>query len=246
MEVSVYKDYEELSKAGADLLLKQVSSKPDSLICIPSGDTPTGMLARLLQYAQEKKVDLSQCYFVGLDEWLGMDENTEGSCKHYMYSHLFTPAQISSGKIVFFDALATDVAQECERINNFIDEKGGLDFMMVGIGMNGHIGFNEPGTNFSSYAHESNLDAVTTEVGQKYFKEQVALKAGITLGLQHLTEAKLAVLIASGTTKAAIVAKALEAEVTTEVPASIFQLIPHASVLLDREAAALLKKAPNG
>jgi glucosamine-6-phosphate deaminase len=244
MKISVYKDYDEMSKAAADLVVNQVRSNPRSLLSLPSGDTPTGMLAYLVQYVQEGKLDLTQCFFVGLDEWLGLDENMEGSCKHYMYSNLFTPAKIQSEKIVFFDALETDVEQDCERINNFIDERGGIDLMLVGIGMNGHIGFNEPGTDFDSYAHQSTLDGVTTKVGQKYFKEQVTLQSGITLGLRHLKEAKTAVLIASGKNKEEIVAAAMEGPVSADVPASIFQLLPTAQVLLDEDAAALLKKLP--
>lgn len=245
MEISVYDDYDEMSKAAANLILDQVDAKSNSLICIPSGDTPTWMLAYLVQYVQENLIDLSKCYFVGLDEWVGMDESDEGSCKHYLRTNLFEPLKIKADKIVFFDALAADLEQECIRINNFIDEHGGIDLMIVGIGMNGHIGFNEPGTDFDTYAHQSTLDVVTAEVGQKYFKKEMSLKAGITLGLRHLTEAKNAVLIASGEKKAPIVAKALEGAITTELPASIFQTIPTASVLLDKGAAAMLKKLAN-
>jgi glucosamine-6-phosphate deaminase len=246
MEIQVYKDYDEMSKAAANLVVRQVAEKPNSLICIPSGDTPTGMLAHLVQYVQEKKSDLSECYFVSLDEWLGLEVGAEGTCKHYMHSHLFDPLNIKADRIVFFDASANDLEQECERINSFIDERRGIDVLMVGIGMNGHVGFNEPGTDFGTYAHQAKLDSVTTQVGQKYFKKETLLKAGITLGLKHLAEAKTAVLIASGEKKAPIVAKALEAEISTEVPGSIFQMIPTSKVLLDQAAAAMLKKLRNG
>jgi glucosamine-6-phosphate deaminase len=243
MKISVYNDYDEMSKAAADLVVSQVASNPQSLLSIPSGDTPTGMLRYLVQYVKEKKLDLNECFFVGLDEWLGLGQSTEGSCKHYMYSNLFTPAGIDESKIIFFDAFAENLEEECERINHFINKKGGIDLMLVGIGMNGHIGFNEPGTSFSSYAHQVALDPVTRSVGRKYFKEEVTLTAGITLGLQHLSESKLAVLIASGKQKGEIIAAALEGEVSTKVPASIFQWIPNSQVLLDQDAAALLKKS---
>jgi glucosamine-6-phosphate deaminase len=241
MKISVYPNFEEMSLAAADLVMAQVALKPASLICFPSGASPTKMFEYLVQYAREGKIDFSACYFIGLDEWLGMDENNEGSCKHYMYSHFFNPANISQDKIIFFNAVAPDVDQECERINKFISKFGGLDIMMVGIGMNGHLGLNEPGTDFDTYAHRSSLDPVTVKVGQKYFKEQTSLKEGITLGLRHLKEAKTAVLIAAGTKKAAIVAEAIEGEVDTRVPASILQTISDACILLDHEAAAALK-----
>ena len=241
MKLAVYNNYDELSAAAAELVMEQVKSKPGSLLCFPSGESPTGMFRHLVQLAQTGKIDFSQCSFIGLDEWLGMDENNEGSCKHYMYHHFFDPLKIPPAQIIFFDALTTDLEGECERINEVINRHGGLDLMMVGVGMNGHLGLNEPGTDFDSYAHRSTLDNTTVKVGQKYFKEQTTLKEGITLGLRHLKEAKKAVLIASGVKKAAIVAEGLQGEVSTSVPASILQTIPGAIVLLDKDAATVLK-----
>ena len=244
MKISIYTNYEELSTAAADLVVAQLAAKPASLLCFPSGETPTGMLKQLVEYAEEGKIDFSECYFVGLDEWLGMDENREGSCKHYMYTHFFNLVAIRPEQIVFFDALTTNVDQECVRVNDFISAHQGLDLMIVGIGMNGHLGLNEPGTDFDTYAHRSSLDQVTVKVGQKYFKNDTVLKEGITLGLRHLKEAGKAVLIASGTKKAPIVAAALQGEVTINVPASILQGIPQAHIILDKAAASALKESP--
>jgi glucosamine-6-phosphate deaminase len=242
MIIAVYSNYKEMSTAAADLVADQLAKKPASLLCFPSGESPTGMLTQLVQYANEDKINFDECYFIGLDEWLGMDENMEGSCKHYMYKHFFQPLNIRPDQIVFFNALTTAVDKECERINDFISAHDGLDMMIVGIGMNGHLGLNEPGTDFDAYAHRSSLDPVTVKVGQKYFKQQTMLKEGITLGLRHLKEAKKAVLVASGTKKAPIVAEALEGAMTTNVPASILQSIPDALILLDKEAASELKQ----
>ncbi len=243
MEITVCNNYQEMSAAAAKLVVDHIAKQPKSLICFPSGESPTGMFKFLIKYAEEGKVDFSESYFVGLDEWLGMDEADEGSCKHYMYSHFFNHINIPENQIVFFDALAADVDQECARINNFIHDFGGLDLMMVGIGMNGHLGLNEPGTDFDTYAHCSTLDKVTVKVGQKYFKQETQLTKGITLGLRHLKEAKTAVLIASGRKKAAIVAEALQGEVSTSVPASILQNISNAVILLDKDAAAELSES---
>lgn len=245
MKISVYTHYEEMSTAAADQVVAQLAAKPASLLCFPSGETPTAMLKQLVRYAEEGKIDFSACYFIGLDEWLGMDESMEGSCKHYMYTHFFNLVAIRPEQIVFFDALTTDVDQECARVNDFISGHNGLDLMIVGIGMNGHLGLNEPGTDFDAYAHRSSLDQVTVNVGQKYFKNDTVLKEGITLGLRHLKEAKKAVLIASGTKKAPILAAALQGEVTIDVPASILQDIPQALILLDKAAASALKESPH-
>ena len=241
MKISVYNDYDAMSKAAAELVAQQLAAKPDSVLCFPSGDSPTGTLKYLVEWANEGKIDLSQCFFVGLDEWVGMDENDVGSCKYYLKTNFFSKLNIAPERITMFDAKADDLEAECERMNAFIAGKGGLDIMMVGIGMNGHIGLNEPGTPFDLYAHLSELDPITVQVGQKYFQKETTLTQGITLGLRHFTEAKKAVLIVSGATKAGIMAKSLEGEVNTAVPASIMQNMPNAIILLDKEAASELK-----
>lgn len=229
-----------MSRAAADLVAAQLADKPESLICFPSGESPTGMLKYLVQYAKDDKVDLSRCYIIGLDEWVGMDETNEGSCKHYLHSNFFSHLDLDPERIVMFDAKSADLEAECERINSFISKHGGLDVMIVGIGMNGHLGLNEPGTPFDLYAHRSALDPITVQVGQKYFKEATVLTEGITLGLKHLSEAKQAVLIASGAKKANIIAESLQGHIGTDVPASILQTILTARILLDKDAASEL------
>jgi len=243
MKISIYNTYDEMSKAAAELVAKQLAAKPDSVLCFPSGDSPTGTLKYLVEAATDGRIDLSQCFFVGLDEWVGMDQNDVGSCKYYLYTNFFSKLSINPERIILFDAKSADLESECERINNFISEKGGLDIMMVGIGMNGHLGLNEPGTSFDLYAHRSALDPVTVQVGQKYFQEETKLTEGITLGLKHLSEAKIPVLIASGTKKATIIAESLQGSVTTEIPASILQTIPNAIIVLDKDAASALEHA---
>ena len=137
-----------------------------------------------------------------------------------------------------FDAKAADLDASCTAMNSFIKAHGPLEIMLVGVGMNGHIGLNEPGVNFNSYAHHSPLAPITVEVGQKYFKQETHLTEGITLGLRHLQEAGIPMLLASGIKKAGIIATALEGNVTNEVPASIFQTLPSGHVMLDEDAAS--------
>ena len=230
-----------MSRAAADLVIEQVKRKPNSLICFPSGDSPAGMFKYLVADAQEGKIDFSQCYFVGLDEWVGMGKDEDGSCTNFLYGHFFTPLQIKPDKVNFFNAKADDLDASCKAMDDFISQHGPLDIMIVGIGMNGHIGLNEPGTNFNLYAHHSPLDRVTISVGQKYFKQQTTLNKGITLGLKYLQEAKIPVLIASDNKKAGIIVQALQGEVNNQLPASIFQMLPSAVVILDDAAASGLE-----
>jgi len=241
MKVSKYKTYDEMSRAAADLVIDVVKNKPDALLCFPSGESPAGVLNYLVADAKAGKVDFSHCNFVGLDEWVGLGKDDDGSCTQFLHEHFFGPLQIAAGKVLFFDAKAADLDAECEKLNDFISGNGPLDVMMVGIGMNGHIGLNEPGTDFNLYAHHAPLAAMTVEVGQKYFKEKTELHEGITLGLKHLQESKLPLLVASGAKKAQIIAVALEGPVSEQVPASIFQTLPNACVLLDENAASQLK-----
>ncbi len=226
-----------MSRAAASLVVDQIYSKPASLICFPSGDSPVAMFKYLIADAEAGKVNFDNCYFVGLDEWVGMGKDDDGSCTHFLYENFFIPAKINRGRIILFDALAANLDVSCAAMDEFIKTHGPLDIMVVGVGMNGHIGLNEPGTDFNLYAHHSPLDPVTITVGQKYFKQQTALHKGITLGLKHLQEAKIPVLIASGIKKAGIIKQALEGEVTTNIPASIFQTLQQAVVFLDEDSA---------
>lgn len=234
MIVKTFSDYQTLSEATAQIIIDVLQQKPEALICIASGDTPMGVCKTL---AKADPSLFTQCTFVGLDEWVGMDENDEGSCKYGVYQNLFIPLNVPSERIKYFDAKAENLTAECDKINQFIASKGGLDVMLVGVGMNGHIALNEPNTPFDVYAHVSDLEEITKEVGQKYFTKPTVLTQGITLGLAHLQEAKLPILIANGQRKAKVIKKALTETISEQFPASIFQKIDHSIVVLDADAA---------
>jgi glucosamine-6-phosphate deaminase len=243
MKTKIYQDYELLSLATVNIILDYLQKKPKSLVCIGSGDTPKRVCHLLVAAQKNSTFDFSETTFVGLDEWVGMDENDEGSCKFFVYENLYRPLSIKAEKINFFDAKSTNLQGECDKINTFIAQNGGLDIMLVGVGMNGHIALNEPHTPFTSSAHISDLEEVTIEVGQKYFTQETSLTQGITLGLQHFREAKLPILMANGLKKSSIIYDALTNEVTEALPASIVQIIEHCLVLLDKDAGdALLHK----
>jgi 6-phosphogluconolactonase/glucosamine-6-phosphate isomerase/deaminase len=158
-----------------------------------------------------------------------------------MMEGFFRDARLRDDQITFFNGLAEDPEAEAESMNRLIAQHGGLDIMLVGIGLNGHIAMNEPGTPFDRYAHVSQLSPQTIEVGQKYFTAETKLSRGITLGLRHFREAKLPILMANGARKAEIIQQALRGPVTAEVPASIVQTIPAAQVMVDEEAGKEVK-----
>lgn len=240
MHLNVYPDYETLSAHTADLIIQYINQKPDALICIASGHTPIGVFEKLKQAIEQKKVSLNRCTFLSLDEWLGIDPSDSGSCLAMLQRDCFIPLQLKPEQTHYFNVQAPDLNKECDRINDLITKNGGLDIMLVGVGTNGHIGMNEPGTSFESLAHVSELAEETKAVGQKYFTIATALSQGITLGLKHLQQARLPIVMANGSRKAAILAKALKGDATEQIPVSIVHRIPQAWVMLDQEAASLL------
>lgn len=242
MQINIYKDYSTLSFYTAMEIITLVKMKPDAVLCLAAGNTPALAYNMLTQQAIAEKVDFSQCTFIGLDEWVGIPPENEGSCHYFLQQNLFKPLNISRSNIYLFDALINDLKQECEDMDNIIASVGGIDLMLVGVGMNAHIGFNEPGIPADLYAHVIALDTGTQSVGQKYFKQNTRLEKGITLGLKHLQEAKKVIMMANGKHKAEIIKKALEEPIRTDIPASIVRTHKQALVMLDREASSLLNK----
>jgi glucosamine-6-phosphate isomerase len=240
MKVIIRKSYEEMSAAVADIVLDQLARKPESLFCFASGDSPTGMLNVLVKRVKEGKADFSKSKFVGLDEWVGMDRNDVGGCKHYMYEKFFDPAGIRKNQIIFFDAKAKDLRGECKKVDEAIFAHGAIDLIIVGIGLNGHLGLNEPGSSFESYCHVVDLEESTIKVAQKYFSDSTVLKQGITLGLKHITGAKTTIVIAGGEKKSQIIQKIVEGPVTEEVPGSIMQTLNNGLVIVDEGAGSRL------
>lgn len=246
MQQKIYKDYHTLSLHAASEIIDLLTNKPEAVLCLASGDTPRLMCKLMTERAIKEKVDFSRCTFIGLDEWVGIPPENEGSCHFFFQTQVFKPLNISSSQVHLFNALSENPVQECLVMDKTIHEKGGIDLMIVGVGMNGHIGFNEPGTSFYNYSHVIDLDSTTTTVGQKYFSQPVPLKQGITLGLKHLMESKKAIVLANGLKKAAIIKKVMEEKINNQIPASIIRLHSLGILMIDEEAASLLKKETSG
>ena len=242
MTIHQFLDYNTLSQHTAEHLAAIIHRKPDALLCLASGDTPTETYRRFVTLAKTGRVDVSQCTFVGLDEWVGFGPEDVGSCSYYMFRDLFTPLNLRPEQIVLFNAKADDLTAECTRIDSVIEGGGGLDVLLVGMGMNGHIALNEPGTPFKLGCHVVELAESTKTVGQKYFTTQTPLTQGITLGLQHLTEAHEVILLVSGDKKAGVLRDALRGSVTEQLPASVLQNKLNAQIWVDKAAGHLLNE----
>ncbi|TDT56511.1 glucosamine-6-phosphate deaminase [Fonticella tunisiensis] len=237
MKVVKVKDYEELSKNLGEEVLSYIRSKERKIICLPSGDTPVGAYQYIVKQLDDEDLNSYKSIFVGLDEWANMSREDEGSCQYYMYKYLFGPLGLDSDKIVEFNAKAEDLTNECLKMDKFLKEYGPLDLVVLGIGMNGHLGLNEPGTSFNEYSHVVKLDETTVKIAQKYFTTTKVLDKGITLGLKHFLEAKKMILIASGSKKADIVKRIVEGEIDEEIPATIARLHRNSYLIVDEESA---------
>lgn len=241
-KISTYPDYGSMSDAAASRVIALLNNKPNAVICFPSGSTPKGMFQALVTASQNGRVDFSQCIFIGLDEWIGLGAGDDGSCRDLLDRDFLKPIGLRNDQIVFFDGKAFDPQAECDHVNKVVAHLGGLDLIVLGVGMNGHLALNEPGTPWDIYAHISELDPVTVEVGQKYFNQPTVLTRGITVGIRHILEARAAILIASGASKAPVIQRALAFPVSKDFPATVLQNHLNAEFILDEHAAELISK----
>ena len=242
MELIICDSYEALSKKAADDLTRFVSSTHEPLVCTASGDSPAGLYRELAHRARTKELNLSHWYFVGLDEWKGMNGADEGSCRFHLDQQFFHPAKVEENSIMFFDGRSENPEEECTKTEDFIRQHGGIDVVILGLGLNGHVGMNEPGTSPDLRSHVTDIDPQTQQTGQKYFNTPQVLSHGITLGLATLMEARKILLIVNGAHKAAIVHKILKEASGDELPATLLLRHPDLTIYLDKEAAGLIEK----
>lgn len=238
MIIKVLKDYIEMSKYTADFIIGYVKENPNAVLCLAGGDTPRKTYQYLVKAHEQNEVDFSGCTFIGLDEFVGIGREDQGSCLQFLYDALFTPMGIKEEKVFFFDAKSDELEKECKRIDEVIAQVGKIDIILLGVGMNGHLGFNEPGVSFNLYAHVIDLDYTSKTVGQKYFKEVRELDKGITLGVKHILEAKKAILIANGSQKASIIQKTVQEEVSNKIPSTVLKFHQDSYLFIDEDASA--------
>jgi galactosamine-6-phosphate isomerase len=234
-----FPDLESLSVKTASILAGALQTNRALTLCMASGHSPARTAELFVENIISLGIDYSELTFIGLDEWVGLPPLNEGSCRYFFEQKIFGPLQLESSQCHVFDGMATDLEGECSKMDGIIERKG-IDIAVVGIGMNGHIGFNEPGTPFDIKCHVADLDVITTNIGQKYFKDPTPLSKGITIGFHHLMNAKRLILIANGERKAEVIRQALEGPITPDFPASIIRKHPDALIITDFAASSLL------
>ena len=240
MKQIIYEDYTELSVKTAEQIAAIISAKPDALLCFPAGETSIGTFKHLIELNKTGKISFKKCRIVGLDEWANIGAMKSENCFSFLKKHLFDHIDYSDENLCFFDGESPDLKYECIKSDIFINKYGPIDMILLGAGMNGHLGLNEPGTSFDLYSHIVNLDDTTKTVGQKYFSGKVNLTSGVTLGLKYIMEAKTVILQLNGTRKAEVAKRLIETEVSPAFPASAVKSHLNSFLLLDREAAKYL------
>lgn len=241
MRIIVVDNYEEMSKRAALMIASQVTLKPDSVLGLATGDTPSGMYKELIKLYNKKEVDFKEVRTFNLDEYYGLNPENSQSYYKYMMNNLFNSINIITENINMPDGMAKDVNDFCVLYEKKIKTLGGIDMQVLGIGGNGHIGFNEPNVNFEAQTHLVNLDEQTIEANARFFKsiEDVPVQA-ISMGIKTIMNSKKIILLANGLNKAEAIEKAVKGKINPSIPASILQLHNDVTIIIDKEAASLL------
>ncbi len=241
MEVIIKNNYQEVSEAAAEYLLNIVKSKPTAVLGLPTGSSPIGMYKILVSEYKNNNVSFENVKTFNLDEYMGLDRNNDQSYYYFMNENLYSHVNLKTENINIPDGMAKDINQESIRYENKLKAEGPMDIMFLGIGNNGHIGFNEPDEYFEPFTHEVKLTQDTIEANARFFEkiEDVPTKA-ITMGVKTISSARKIVLIAAGSAKATAISKAVNGKITPQVPASILQMHDDVTVIIDKEAASKL------
>lgn len=243
MRIIVTKDYEDMSKKAAAIIAAQVAEKPDCVLGLATGSTPIGTYKNLVEWYENGSLDFSQVRTVNLDEYRGLPRDNDQSYYYFMHDNLFNHVNIDEANTNVPDGTNPDADAECARYEALIASYGGQDLQLLGLGHNGHIGFNEPAQEFDKTTHCVDLQESTIEANKRFFASADDVpKQAYTMGIGTIMKAKKILVIANGEGKADIVAKAFFGPVTPEVPASILQFHPNVTIVVDEAAASKLPR----
>lgn len=242
MRIIETKDYADMSRKAANLIAAQVTMKPDCVLGLATGSSPIGTYDRLVEMYEQGDLDFSGISTVNLDEYKGLNRENDQSYYYFMHEHLFDRVNIAAERTNVPNGMEPDAEKECVRYEELIASMGGVDLQLLGLGHNGHIGFNEPAEVFDKATHCVNLTESTIEANKRFFASADDVpRQAYTMGIGTIMRAKKVLLVVSGEEKADIVAKAFFGDVTPAVPASILQMHPDVTVVAD---AAALSKIP--
>ncbi len=241
MKIVVKKDYQELSREAAEIVKKRIQAKPDIVLGLPTGSTPLGLYKELARAYKKEELDFSQVSSFNLDEYFGLEASHPQSYHFYMEKNFFSLVNIRKENVFIPDGKTSDLENHCQCYEEKIKERGGIDLQILGIGRNGHIGFNEPGSSFNSRTRLVRLAQETIEDNSRFFKSLADVPTrAITMGLATIMESKDCLLLASGQARSERISRALKGPVSPDFPGSILQKHRNLTVILDKEAASFL------
>ena len=240
MKIFRTKDYEEMSRKAANLISAQILLKPDCVLGLATGSTPIGIYDQLVEWYKKGDLDFSTVKTVNLDEYKGLTRDNEQSYYYFMHHHLFDRVNIDEENTHVPNGKVENGDEECLRYEALIKSMGGVDLQLLGLGRNGHIGFNEPAADFPKITHCVDLTESTIEANKRFFAsaDEVPRQA-YTMGIGTIMKADKILVVANGENKADAVAAMVQGKINPEVPASILQL--HNNVILVADEAALSK-----
>lgn len=241
MRIIRVKDYEELSKKAAEIIAAVLTLKPDCVLGLATGSSPAGLYKILIEKYQRGELDFSRVKTANLDEYVGLSPENEQSYRYFMNQNLFSHINIDPANTHVPDGLNRDAKAETARYEALVQSLGEMDLQLLGLGLDGHIGFNEPAQVFPNETHCVELDPSTIEANKRFFQSADDVpRTAYTMGIGTIMRAKRVLLIANGTAKAEILKKVLEGPVDPMVPASILQFHRDVTVIADEAACAKL------
>lgn len=243
MEVTIARSYEEMSTISAGIIAKEIKSKHDLVLGLATGDTPIGTYQELVKIYKNEGLDFSKVTTFNLDEYVGLAPLHKNSYNFFMWENLFKHINIAASKVFVPQGNTDDPEEFCAWYEAQIKKAGGIDLQILGIGSDGHIAFNEPGSSFASRTRVKALYEQTIVDNSRFFdKKEDVPRFAISVGIGTILEAKKTLLIASGEKKADVVAQFIEGPVTSQITASALQLHTYVNVVLDEGAASKLKR----
>ncbi len=233
MEIEFYKDQQALDQRGSTIIIQMLNEQAGLKLCAASGNSPTGIYKRLVSHAKTEPQLYEQLHIIKLDEWVGLDQGAAGTCEQYLQEHLIGPLDISEDRFLSFDSNPSDPAAECIRVQSEFHKISPIDVCVLGLGKNGHIGFNEPGK-YEPYCHVRELETASMThnmIANSTFKP----KLGMTLGMEDILSAKKIILIVSGAGKERATQELLSGVISSDCPASILWKHPDVNCLVLKE-----------
>lgn len=239
MKITVCENESRFDTTAAWRIAGQIVAKPDSVVGLSTGRTTNAMHKLVGRLWQEMPFDVSRVTFFGLDEVVGVPRSYKGACYTMIHEELTDLLGLGDDQLLMLPTASDDYEAACRRFEQELEARGGIDLLMLGLGENGHLGFNQPGTPFESEAWVTNMNAELEErIRRETGTPADVWLGGVTLGLKNIMHARRIVLVAKGRNKASIVKQMLQGPITTDIPASLLQLHPNCEFLLDKDAAA--------